>query len=162
MGIVDLVVEIFRKNLGEDVVDLLRLYEQTYPPDWGLQLIEGSPSLMDFRIIGGDIAVHGFWYNANLDSIIALATQDLLLRLLINDTHSRFINNFGIGPIENIPRETMQAAIALACANSPYIAELRSVQIIDGDVDEIEIRIDAITPTGDSIGIGLPIGGEGT
>lgn len=159
MGIVDLVEDIVRRSLGQDIVDMLRLYEETYPPDWGLQLIEGSPSLFDFVTIGGDIATVGFWYNANLDSIIALATQDLLLRLLTNDGMSRFVTNFGIGPIENLPRSAMEAAVALAAANSPYIAEVTNILILNAEDDKIDIRIDAMTPTGDAVGLGLKLGG---
>lgn len=159
MGIVDLVADIFRRNLGEDVVDMLRLYEETYPPDWGLEIVQGSPSLFDFATIGGDIATVGFWYNANLNSIVALATQDLLLRLLINDSMSRFLTDFGIGPIEDLPRDTLQAAVALAVTNSPYMAEVTDIVVIDGEADAIEIRIDGITITGDSVGLGLTLGG---
>ena len=161
MGIVDLVAETIRETTGEDVVDILRLYENIYPADMAFELVPGAGSLMDFKLEGGDIGVAGFWYNSSLESIIALATQDIMVRLLINDSMSRFLSGYGVGPIDEIPRETIEAAAALAATNSPYIAEIRNITVIEGNADTIEIRIDAITPTGDSVGIDLPISGSG-
>ena len=157
MVIVELIEDIIRENLGEDTVNLLKFYEATYPPDWGLEVIQGGGGVMDFATVGGDIATVGFWYNANLDSILALANQDLTLRLLINDTMSKFISNFGIGPIEDIPRDTLEAAVALAATNSPYIAQVRNITIVDGDSDTVDIRIEAVTVTGDAIGFAFNI-----
>jgi hypothetical protein len=152
MGIVDQVATIIRKNIGEDMYNLLRFYETSFPPDWGLELLDGSPGIMDFSLIGGDIRVVGFWYNiTTIQPIIDLAIQDLLIRLLVNDTQSKFLSDYGVGPLEDIPKDALKTLIALAAERSPYISEITSIELIDGEVDSIDIRINGVTITGDRL-----------
>jgi len=153
MVIVELVEDIIRNNASDDAVRLLKLYESLYPPDIAMELTPDNPSFMDIRVFGGDIDFVGFTYGSSKAHISDLAAQDLISRLLIPPGQSRLSPDYGNGPIDTQPRDSIPAMVALAAQNSPFIQQVRSVNIRTGAVDEIILTIDAITPTGESLGL---------
>ncbi len=158
MVIVELVESIVRENAGEDAVRLLKIYESLYPPDLSMELTEDNPSFMDLGVFGGDLEIVGFWYGSSKKSIAQLAVQDLISRLLIPPGLSRMAPNFGNGPIDTQPRDGIPAMVALAAASSPFIQFVKSVRMGSGAPDEIILNIDAVTPTGEPLGLALALG----
>ena len=122
-----------------------------------MEVVEGG--LMDLKVEGGDIAIVGFWWNTTVPNTIALATQDVVQRLFVNSSMSVFLNGYGVGPIDELPKESIEGAVIMAVSNSPFVEKLVSVEIKDGEADEINITIAAVTPTGETIGIDIPISG---
>ncbi len=154
MGIVDVLSQEILDNWGTDAENLLSLYESVYPPD--LAIIMGEdPGTFDFDIHGGDLGVAGFYLNPSYESIIQLATQDLLIRIMTDRNQSRLFPSVGNVNISRIPREGITSAIAIAASESPFIAILNSVDVKSTLEDEIYVQISATTPTGDSISIGF-------
>jgi hypothetical protein len=90
-----------------------------------------------------------------LKTVIAVATQDLILRLLIGDGMGIFSEGFGVGPIDSIPRETLQAVILMAISYSPYIRGLLRMDITVNEQDQVQIELEAKTVTGENLTIGL-------
>lgn len=158
MTIVELVEDIIREHASADAVRLLKLYERLYPPDISVDLLEDNPSFMDIKVFGGDFEIVGFWYGSSKKSIAALAMQDLIGRLLIPNGLSRLAPNYGNGPIDTHPREGIPAMVALAASSSPFIQHVRSVRMGTGAADEIILSIDAVTPTGEPLGLSLELG----
>jgi hypothetical protein len=158
MTIVELVEDIVRKHAGEDAVGLLKTYESLYPPDISMGLTEDNPSFMDIQTFGGDIEIVGFWYGSSQRHIANLAIQDLIGRLLVPSGLSRLAPEYGNGPIELQPREGIPAMVALAAAASPFVQQVRSVRMGTGAADEVILNIDAVTPTGEQLGLALELG----
>jgi len=157
--IVELAEDLIRNSVGEDVVRLLKIYENLYPPDMGMALTEDNPGFMDLVLVGGDISVVGFWYGTSKESIADLALQDLVGRLLVPRGQSKLAPEFGNGPIDSHPRDGLPALVALAAAESPFVKRINSVRMGVGAPDEVILNIDAITPTGEFLGEALNIGG---
>ena len=153
MVIVELVEDIIRTNSSEDAVRLLKLYESLYPPDIRMELTPDNPSFMDIVAFGGDIDLAGFWFGSSKAHIAALAAQDLISRLLIPAGQSRLAPDYGNGPIDTQPRDSIPAMVALAAQNSPFIQFVRSVNMGAGAADEVILTIDAVTPTGEPLGL---------
>jgi hypothetical protein len=154
MGIVDVLSQEITDAWGIDGRKLLSIYESTYPPDIALKMGE-DPGTFDFDIFGGDIGVAGFYINSSYESIIQLATQDLLMRIMTERNTSRLFPAVGSVNIAAIPIEAISGAIGIAAAESPYIETLTSVGVKPLETDEILVQIAALTPTGDSIDIGF-------
>lgn len=154
MGIVDVISQEIIDTWGIDAVNLLSLYEKAYPPDIALK-IGDAPGIFDFDIFAGDIGIAGFYINSSYQSLIQLATQDLLIRILTDRNTSRLFPSVGNTNIVKVPKEGISAAIAMSVSESPYISILNNVSIVDSDTDEIIVNISATTPTGDSISIGF-------
>lgn len=154
MGIVDVISQEIIDAWGTDAKKLLSIYEAVYPPDLALKMGE-DPGSFDFDIFGGDLGVAGFYVNSSFDSIIQLATQDLLIRIMTDRNTSILFPTFGNTNISNIPREGISAAISIAASESPFIETLNHVDIQELEADQIAIQIAATTPTGDSIHIGF-------
>lgn len=159
MGIVDIVSQEIIDSWGEDALRLLQIYEAVYPPDLAITTENGT-SLFDFDIYGGDISVAGFYNNTTtFESIIHLATQDLLFRISTSPSSSVLFPTAGNANIAQMPRDAIKGAISMAVADSPFISKLRNVTVRDLNTDEIQIDINAITPTGDGIAVGFKING---
>ena len=154
MGIVDVLSQEIVDNWGTDARKLLSLYESVYPPDLAIKMGE-DPGTFDFDIFGGDLGVAGFYINSSYESIIQLATQDLLIRIMTDKNQSRLFPSVGSVNIARIPREGITSAIAIAASDSPFIATLNSVDVKITAVDEVYIQISATTPTGDSLSVGF-------
>ena len=154
MGIVNVLSQEILDNWGADALKLLSLYESVYPPDLAIKMGE-DPGTFDFDIFGGDLGVAGFYINSSYESIIQLATQDLLMRIMTDKNQSRLFPSVGSVNIARIPREGITSAIAIAASDSPFIATLNSVDVKSTSEDEIYIQISATTPTGDSLSVGF-------
>lgn len=154
MGIVDVISQEIIDAWGADARKLLSIYEAVYPPDLALKMGE-DPGSFDFDIFGGDLGVAGFYINSSYESLIQLATQDLLIRIMTDKNTSRLFPSVGNTNIVNIPREGIAAAIAIAVSESPYIETLNNVSIRETAADEVVINIAATTPTDDSIDVGF-------
>lgn len=154
MGIVDVLAEQIEKEWTVDVRKLLQIYEAAYPPDLALKL-GSDPGAVDFDIFGGDIGVAGFYINSSYESLIQLATQDLLIRIITDRNTSRLFPSVGNRNIAKIPREAISSTISIAISESPYIDTLNYVNVREGDADEVYIDISAISVTGDSISVGF-------
>lgn len=153
MGIVDVISQKIIDAWGTDALKLLSLYESVYPPDLALKM--GDSGTFDFDIFGGDLGVAGFYVNSSYESLVQLATQDLLIRIMTDKNTSRLFPAVGNVNISRIPKEGITSAIAIAVSESPYIAVLNSIDVRDIAADEIMISIAGTTPTGDSISIGF-------
>lgn len=158
MGIVDVISQEIIDAWGGDIQQLLSIYESTYPPDLALKMSD-VPGSFDFDIYGGDLGVAGFYINSTYESVIHLATQDLLIKILTNKNSSKLFPSFGSTNIMDIPKEGIAPAISIAVSESPYIETLNNVMIQDvvGAEDQIIVTIAATTPTGDSISVGFQI-----
>ena len=154
MGIVDVISQEIIDTWGVDARKLLSVYESVYPPDLAIRMGD-DPSTFDFDIFGGDLGVAGFWTNPSYQSLIQLASQDLLFRIMTDKNSSRLFPSVGGSNISRIPREGISAAISIAVSESPFIAILNSIDIREVAPDEILINISATTPTGDSVSIGF-------
>lgn len=154
MGIVDVLSQKIINAWGKDAKKLLSLYESVYPPDIALKMGE-EPGTFDFDIYGGDLGVAGFYINSSYKSLIQLATQDLLIRIMTDKYTSRLFPSVGNVNIARIPREGISSAIAIAVSESPYIAVLNTVDVQETASDEVLINIAATTPTDDSIHVGF-------
>ncbi|KKN76648.1 hypothetical protein LCGC14_0368450 [marine sediment metagenome] len=154
MGIVNVLSQEILDNWGTDARKLLSLYESVYPPDLAIKMGE-DPGTFDFDIFGGDLGVAGFYVNPSYESIIQLATQDLLIRIMTDRNQSRLFPSVGNVNIARIPREGITSAIAVAASDSPFIATLNSVDVRITAIDEVYIQISATTPTGDSLSVGF-------
>lgn len=154
MGIVDVLSQDIIDNWGVDARKLLSLYESVYPPDLAIKMGE-DPGSFDFDVFGGDLGVAGFYLNPSYESLIQLATQDLLIRIMTDKNTSRLFPSVGNVNVARIPREGITSAIAIAASDSPFIAALNSVDVRNTAADEIYIAISATTPTGDSVSIGF-------
>jgi len=154
MGIVDVLSQDIIDAWGLDTKKILSLYEAVYPPDLALKMGE-DPGSFDFDIFGGDIGVAGFYINSTYESLIQVATQDLLMRIMTDKGSSRLFPEVGNKNIVRIPREGITSAIAIAAADSPYIDTLDYVDVKITDADEVLISIAATTPTGDNIQVGF-------
>lgn len=154
MGIVDVISQEIIDAWGTDAKKLLSLYEAVYPPDLALKMGE-DPGSFDFDIFGGDLGVAGFYTHSSYASLIQLATQDLLIRIMTDKNTSRLFPSVGNINISRIPREGITSAIAVAASESPYIAVLNNVNVQETATDEIMINIAATTPTNDNISIGF-------
>jgi hypothetical protein len=127
--IVDLLADRIRKFFGEDALQLLTIYEDSYPADIALVPVQGIPNMLDFDLSGGDIKVSGFWYGSSHESVIQKATQDFLMRAFIATGSMRFFPNFGSGPLDQISRDEMPAVIATIVQESPNLDNLVSVGV---------------------------------
>jgi len=154
MGIVSVISQEITDVWGTDVQQLLQLYESTFPPDLALKL-GGDPGTFDFDIFGGDLGVSGFYINSTYESLIQLATQDLLIRILTDKNTSRLFPSVGNVNISRIPRQGITSAISIAASESPYIQTLNHVSVREVAADEVVIEIAATTPTGDNIDVGF-------
>lgn len=154
MGIVDVLSQQIIENWGTDAQKLLSLYESVYPPDLAIKMGE-DPGSFDFDIFGGDLGVAGFYINPSYESLIQLATQDLLIRIMTDKNTSRLFPSVGNVNVARIPREGITAAIAIAVSDSPFIAVLNNVDVRETAADEIYVDISATTPTGDDISVGF-------
>jgi len=160
MGIVEIVEDELQENYGEEIVKLLNFYEQSYPPDLALDVVDGVSSLLDFDIRGGDIAVSGFSRAMDVKTLFQRAIQDLLMRLFIEEGSSRLLPNFGLGPLETLPRELIEPVIIIAGQQSPFIRSVNSVRITDGgsvNGDSIRAEISITTVSGDNLARGFNI-----
>jgi len=154
MGIVDVISQEIIDAWGTDARKLLSIYESVYPPDLALKMGE-DPGSFDFDIFSGDLGVAGFYINSSYESLIQLATQDLLIRIMTDKNTSRLFPSVGNTNISTIPREGISSAIAIAVSESPYIEVLNNVSIRETAADEVIINIAATTPTGDDISVGF-------
>lgn len=154
MGIVDVISQEITDTWGIDAKTLLSIYESVYPPDLALKMGD-DPGSLDFDIFGGDLGVSGFYINSSYQSLVQLAAQDLLMRIMTDRNTSVLFPTVGNTNIALIPKEGITAAIAIAVSESPYIETLNNVSIRDNAIDEVTIDIAATTPTGDSISVGF-------
>ena len=154
MGIVDVISQEIIDAWGSDAQKLLSIYESVYAPDLALKMTD-NPGMFDFDISAGDLGVCGFYINSSYESVIQLATQDLLIRILTDKNSSRLFPSIGNVDIARIPREGIMAAISIAATESPYISEVIKIDIRETAADEIIINIAATTPTGDNIKVGF-------
>ena len=154
MGIVDVISQEIIDIWGTDVQTLLSIYESVYPPDLALKMGD-DPGSLDLDIFGGDLGVAGFYINSSYQSLIQLASQDLLMRIMTDKNASVLFPSVGNTNIIGIPKEGISSAIAIAVSESPYIETLNNVAVRDNITDEIEVDIAATTPTGDNISVGF-------
>ena len=154
MGIVDVLSQQIIDKWGTDTQLLLSLYESVFPPDLALKMGE-DPGSFDFDIFGGDLGVAGFYINPSYESLIQLATQDLLIRIMTDKNTSRLFPSVGNVNVARIPREGITSAIAVAASESPLIATLNNIDVRETAADEVYIDISATTPTGDTISVGF-------
>lgn len=154
MGIVDVISQEIIEFWGTDVQKLLQIYESIYPPDLALKLGE-DPGSFDFDVFGGDLGVSGFYVNSSYESLVQLATQDLLIRILTDKNSSRLFPSVGNVNIVRIPRQGITSAISIAVSESPYIQTLHYVDVREVAPDEIAVDIAATTPTGDKLSVGF-------
>jgi hypothetical protein len=154
MGIVDVISQEIIDAWGSDAKELLSIYESIYPPDLALKMGD-DPGSFDFDVFGGDLGVSGFYINSSYESLIQLATQDLLIRIMTDKNTSRLFPSVGNVNVARIPREGIAAAIAIAASESPYISDLNNVSVREVSADEVAVDISATTPTDDSIHVGF-------
>ena len=154
MGIVDVISQEIIDTWGTDAKKLLSIYEAVDPPDLALKMGE-DPGSFDFDIFGGDLGVSGFYINSSYESLVQLATQDLLIRIMTDKNTSILFPSVGNTDISKIPREGISSAISIAATDSPYIETLNYIDVRDTAIDEITIDIAATTPTGDNISVGF-------
>jgi hypothetical protein len=154
MAITDSFPQQFVDSVGEQGMNILRAYESVYPPDISMRL-STTPSVMDFTVEGGDIAVAGFYVNATLESVVHLATQDLIYRVLTDKGDSVLFPDDGGINIFKLPRETIESSVSISAYESPYISKVVDVRVTETAIDEITVTVDALTPTGEKLGIGL-------
>lgn len=133
MTIVDLVADEIKDVFNDDILALLRAYENAFPPDIGFSInSEKSSDIMDLEVEGGDIKVVGFWWNTSLSKINDLVLQDFISRVTISQGSSVIDRHFGgLTNKKNLTKDSLEAIMLLAATQSPFVKNISNLRVED-------------------------------
>jgi hypothetical protein len=151
MSILEPIEETIVQHGSIELYRLLQFYEEAYPPDIALKM--DSAGMFDIDVYGGDIGIVGFWHNSSLDSIRFLASQDLLTRIMINESMSVLYSGFNGGLPPDATPEIVESLILMAASDSPFIQEITHLRVEIPDNQTVRITLRALTITGEVIKI---------
>ena len=80
------------------------------------------------------------------------------MRLLVAKGDTVIMPDFGNGHLLNVGKELIDATIAIAATESPFIDSVSDIKISQISDEEIRVEVKAVTITGDPLTVPLKLG----